>query len=207
MGNDQPFKPQPLHPGPWKEMTHGEIWPKPYAQTSEQEFFVLDPENFKFQVCMNLFTYFHYAHNTKLAMQTLNLCNGLRKSYLEKKCTHSDKWAKYQKIHLFCIVLRNFLKIQSFIFQLVGVAKTCEILQKSLKRFYGRAFPGKLSSRNRKSICRDNSCSPYFLGTLPQVLVKMPRNSQCEELPHDNMDEKCKYNVVYLIGKLVSRRS
>lgn len=122
MGNDQPFKPQPLHPGPWKEMTHGEIWPKPYAQTSEQEFFVLDPENFKYQ--------------------------------------------------------------------LVGVAKTCEILQKSLKRFYGRAFPGKLSSRNRKSICRDNSCSPYFLGTLPQVLVKMPRNSQCEELPHDNMDEK-----------------
>ena len=91
MGNDQPFKPQPLHPGPWKEMTHGEIWPKPYAQTSEQEFFVLDPENFKFQVCMNLFTYFHYAHDTKLAMQTLNLCNGLRKSYLEKKCTHSDK--------------------------------------------------------------------------------------------------------------------
>ena len=36
------------------------------------------------------------------------------------------------------------------------------------------------------------------MGTLPQVLVKMPRNSQCEELPHDNMDEKCKYNVVYL---------
>ena len=49
-GQDNPFKPQPLHPGPWVEMTHGEIWPRPKFQQSESKFFVLDAENFKFQV-------------------------------------------------------------------------------------------------------------------------------------------------------------
>ena len=80
-----------------------------------------------------------------------------------------------------------------FILQLVGKAKSCEVLQRSVNRFYGRAFPGKLSSsRNRKSICNGNVCSPNFIGMLNQVLVQMSPNSECEEYPHDKMKEACK---------------
>ena len=80
-----------------------------------------------------------------------------------------------------------------FIFQLVGKAKSCEVLQRSINRFYGRAFPGKLSSRNRKSICNGNNCSPNFIGILNQVLVQMLPNTECEDYPHDKMKEGCKY--------------
>jgi len=120
-GQDNPFKPQPLHPGPWVEMTHGEVWPRPKFQQSEAKFFVLDAENFKFQ--------------------------------------------------------------------LVGKANSCEVLQRSVSRFYGRAFPGKVSSRNRKSMCNGNICTLNFIGILNQVLVQMLPNTECEDYPHDKMKE------------------
>ena len=73
-GQDNPFKPQPLHPGPWVEMTHGEVWPRPKFQQSEAKFFVLDAENFKFQVG----TYLHihnslYVYRARMTFDIANL--------------------------------------------------------------------------------------------------------------------------------------
>ena len=47
---DNAFKPQPLQPGPWMKMTHGQIWPKPKFQSFEEYFYVLDSENFEIKV-------------------------------------------------------------------------------------------------------------------------------------------------------------
>ena len=44
------FKPNPLTPGPWVKMSHGAIWPRPAQQSSLPNFFVLDPNAFKFEV-------------------------------------------------------------------------------------------------------------------------------------------------------------
>ena len=44
------FKPNPLNPGPWVDMSHGAIWPRPAEQSSRPNFFVLDPKKFEFEV-------------------------------------------------------------------------------------------------------------------------------------------------------------
>ena len=44
------FKPNPLTPGPWVKMSHGAIWPRPAQQSSLPNFFILDPNSFKFEV-------------------------------------------------------------------------------------------------------------------------------------------------------------
>ena len=44
------FKPDPLTPGPWVQMSHGEIWPRPAQQKTWKNFFVLDPKHFKIEV-------------------------------------------------------------------------------------------------------------------------------------------------------------
>lgn len=50
------FKPDPLTPGPWVKMSQGAIWPRPAQQSSGLDFFVLDPENFKIQVSIDIKT-------------------------------------------------------------------------------------------------------------------------------------------------------
>jgi hypothetical protein len=44
------FKPNPLQPGPWVEMSKGMVWPKPQHQTFSDEYLILDPTKFKFKV-------------------------------------------------------------------------------------------------------------------------------------------------------------
>ena len=44
------FKPNPLTPGPWVDMSHGAIWPRPAEQSSQPNFYLLDPKSFKFEV-------------------------------------------------------------------------------------------------------------------------------------------------------------
>ena len=51
--NGNVFKPDPLTPGPWVHMTHGQIWPRPAQQQTQPDFFVLDPKSFKIQVSIN----------------------------------------------------------------------------------------------------------------------------------------------------------
>lgn len=48
--NGNVFKPDPLKPGPWVDMSHGAVWPRPAQQSSWPNFFVLDPQSFKIQV-------------------------------------------------------------------------------------------------------------------------------------------------------------
>lgn len=48
-GGDE-FKTWPVKPGTWVDQTHGEIWPKPKEQRSEQSFLVLRSSSFKFKV-------------------------------------------------------------------------------------------------------------------------------------------------------------
>lgn len=80
-----------------------------------------------------------------------------------------------------------------FLLQLLGKAKECNVLERSLDRFYERTFPGQLSSRRSKSVCNDQSCSPYFEGILHRVLIKLdPNGKDCEHFAHPDMLEKCK---------------
>ena len=44
------FKSENLKPGPWVEMTKGSIWPKPAQQTLSDNYFLVDPQTFKFKV-------------------------------------------------------------------------------------------------------------------------------------------------------------
>jgi hypothetical protein len=44
------FKPEKLKSGPWVEMTKGAIWPKPAQQISSENYFLVDPQTFKFKV-------------------------------------------------------------------------------------------------------------------------------------------------------------
>ena len=44
---------QHFRPGPWVEATKGEVWPKPKVQKSQQEFFSVRSNNFKFEVNFN----------------------------------------------------------------------------------------------------------------------------------------------------------
>ena len=82
---------------------------------------------------------------------------------------------------------------REFYFQLIGKAKSCNVLERSLDRFYYRTFPGQLSSRRSKSICNeDNSCSPYYQGILHKVVIKLdPNGRDCEHFAHPDMLEKC----------------
>eukprot|EP00093_Oithona_nana_P011332 11332.XXX_523152_525192_1 [CDS] Oithona nana genome sequencing. len=123
------FKPNPLRPGPWVDMSHGAIWPRPAQQNSLPNFFVLDPKSFKFE--------------------------------------------------------------------LLGKAKECNVLERSLDRFYERTFPGQLSSRRSKSVCNDQSCSPYFEGILHRVIIKLdPNGKDCEHFAHPDMLEKYELRVM-----------
>lgn len=45
------FKPTPLEPGPWVQMSQGAIWPRPAQQVSWPHFMMLDSKTFNFQVC------------------------------------------------------------------------------------------------------------------------------------------------------------
>ena len=63
---DNAFKPQPLQPGPWMKMTHGQIWPKPKFQSFEEYFYVLDSENFEIKVQSFLNTYFFKETRQKI---------------------------------------------------------------------------------------------------------------------------------------------
>ena len=47
---DERFRPSPLHPGPWVDMTRGSIWPKPKLQDTYASFLVLDPNTFSIKV-------------------------------------------------------------------------------------------------------------------------------------------------------------
>ena len=44
------FKPKPLKPGPWVNMTRGKIWPKPKYQHTNSTFLVLDINKFRISV-------------------------------------------------------------------------------------------------------------------------------------------------------------
>ena len=98
-----------------------------------------------------------------------------------------------------------------FHLQLLGKAKECNVLERSLDRFYERTFPGQLSSRRSKSVCNDQSCSPYFEGILHRVIIKLdPNGKDCEHFAHPDMLEKCKkdhflrpifFKVVFLISR------
>jgi hypothetical protein len=86
----------------------------------------------------------------------------------------------------------------------LGEARNCQVLQKSLKRFLNRIFPGQISSRKKKSICKDNVCVPSFLGILNLVDLMLDSDvNGCEHFPHDKMDERCKYNYSIIVFRQV----
>ena len=73
------------------------------------------------------------------------------------------------------------------LFQLSVAAESCKILKDSLKRFYSRAFPGRISAVNMKS--KMNNAE----GLLDQVEIVFANENGCENNPHENMDETCKF--------------
>ena len=101
------------------------------------------------------------------------------------------KRIKFTRFFLFALYWDIF---KNAFFQLIDEASSCAILERSIDRFKARAFPGKLSSngRQRKSICRDGVCTPYFSGLLPQVQVSLDNGGCRDTYPHPDMDERCK---------------
>ena len=103
-------------------------------------------------------------------------------------------WILYDTVYY--LFNYQMISLMRLILQLIGEARTCAILERSLERFYSRAFPGKLSSRSARSICRnDGACTQYFGGLLNKVEISFISSqiNGCEHFPHAEMNEKCKY--------------
>lgn len=88
------------------------------------------------------------------------------------------------------------LKKQHFFFklQLLGIAKRCDILVKSISRFERRIFPGDEIHKKRQLL---NFAHEYlkqastYGGVLEELQIELLHNSGCEHYPYLEMEETC----------------